>query len=406
MSLLDASTRLVRGGDVAGEPHGATSPPLYQTSTFRQSSATEFGAFDYTRTDNPTRQATEAVLADLEGGTSALCFASGMAAIAATLRLARPGERILCGRDLYGGTQRFAHTHLPGVDVEHVDLSSDADGRVPALEAALARGGVRLVFAETPSNPRLEIVDLRAIAAATRAADARLVVDGTAMTPWLQAPLELGADVVVHSATKGLAGHGDVTAGVVATCDDALRNELFARRNAEGSALAPFEAWLLLRGLRTLGVRVDHAQETAEAVACALAADGRVNRVLYPGLAAHPGAVVHASQTRPERERSGGVVISLELPSALAARRLVDGTRLFSTSVSFGGTASSISIPHFMSHASVPDGAAPRPDATLVRLSIGLEAARDLLADLDAALDPGGERHLEAGLIRPRAARR
>ncbi|MEM9382666.1 MAG: PLP-dependent transferase [Planctomycetota bacterium] len=381
MTRVDPATVLARHGALAEDPHAATSPPLYQTATFGQSRADAFDAFDYTRTDNPTRAAAESLLAELEGAPRALTYASGMAAIASVLRIARPGDRVLCGRDLYGGTQRFLHRHLEGVEARHVDLARTEDGRCPALAAALADGGARLVLVETPSNPRLDVTCLRSVCRTAHAAGALVVVDGTATTPWLQRPLEHGVDVALHSATKGLSGHGDVTAGVVATRDEALFEELSARRNAEGNALAPFEAWLLLRGLRTLGVRVERAQETALEVARWLEARAGVTEVRYPGLASHPGRAVHAGQAD-----GAGVLVSFRTDGAESARRVCEATQRFTTAVSFGGVSSSISIPHHMSHASVPPGAAPPPEPDLVRLSIGLESARDLIADLDAAL--------------------
>lgn len=384
MTPLRPATALVRNGAVAGDPFGATSPPLYQTSTFAQDRCDAFGDFDYTRTDNPTRRAVESLLAELEGARGALCYTSGMAAIAGVLRLATPGTRVLCGRDLYGGTQRFLHGHLDGVGVQHVDFSTDENGQCQDLERALERtpgaAPVKFVFVETPSNPKLVVSDLRAISRAARARGALVVVDATAMTPWLMRPLDLGADVVLHSATKGLSGHGDVTAGVVLSRDHELLATLAQKRNAEGTALAPFESWLLARGLRTLGVRVDAAQRGALRIARALEAEGLAERVIYPGLESHPQAQLHARQSA-----GPGILIALELPSAEAAARLVERTRLFSTAVSFGGVSSSISVPHFMSHASVPDGAAPRPSDRLVRLSIGLEDPADLLDDLRQA---------------------
>ena len=380
--MHDVKTKLVRAGALLNDPNRATAPPLYQTATFGQEEPDRFGAFDYTRTDNPTRQAVEASLAELEGATGALCFASGMAAIAATLRSAPVGSTVLCGRDLYGGTQRFLHQHLTGVNVRHVEFDGSD------FEYALERSDVSIVFVETPSNPRLQIVDLRAVANKAHAAGALVVVDGTAMTPYLQRPLECGADVVVHSATKGLSGHGDVTAGVVAARDDGVLAEIAARRNAEGSALAPFEAWLLARGLKTLGVRIEAAQRTAREVAIGLRALPWVENVSYPGLADGESAGLHASQAG-----GGGVLVSVECDSEETARRVASETKLFSIAVSFGGVGSSISIPHFMSHASVPEGAAPAPSARLVRLSIGLESGADLLGDLkQAGAKEAGER--------------
>ncbi|MEM8710051.1 MAG: PLP-dependent aspartate aminotransferase family protein [Planctomycetota bacterium] len=380
-------TTAARGGKDPGDPYAATASPLYQTATFGQTSAHAFDEFDYTRTDNPTRRSTEQLLADLEHADHALLFASGMAAIAAVLRLAEPGTEVVLGQDLYGGTQRMAHGYLDGVTARHVSLTADASGELSALRCALESGRVSLVLFETPSNPGLCITDIRAVCDLAQEHGARVAVDATAMTPWLQRPLDLGADVVIHSATKGLAGHGDVTAGVVATNDPALHGKLSARRNAEGSALAPFEAWLLARGVRTLGVRYERTQRSALQLATALGTLSGVRSVHYPGLAQHPGHAIHASQAS-----GGGILVALEVSSKEVARRLVEHTRLFTTAVSFGGVASSISLPHHMSHASVPEGAAPRPSPCLVRLSVGLEDPEELLDDLRAALrGEGGE---------------
>lgn len=384
MSAPRLATLLARGGAIHADPHGATSPPLYQTATFAQERADAFGEYDYSRTDNPTRGALEALLAELDGGARALTYSSGMAAIAAVCRTVPPGSTIVCGRDLYGGTQRLMHRFLGGVEVVHADLSVDADGRCLGLEAAAERGRVALVFCESPSNPRLEIVDLRAVALAAHRVGARLAVDGTAMTPWLQTPLDLGADIVVHSATKGLAGHGDVTAGVVCVRDAGLGDELAARRNAEGTALAPFDAWLVLRGARTLGVRVERAQGSAQKLAQWLGDQPGVDAVHYPGLEDHPGNATHRAQAR-----GGGVLVTFRAASAELAARVIEGTRRFTTAVSFGGIAASISAPHHMSHASVPPGAAPRPEPSLVRVSVGLEDPDDLIADLGQALRGG-----------------
>jgi len=391
MSELSPATRLARGARVADDPYGATSAPLYQTATFTQERADAFGDFDYTRTDNPTRRAVEGALADAEGAARALCYASGMAAIGAVLRLARPGDRAVLGADLYGGTQRFAHRFLEGVEIEHVDFAVDGGG-ADALDGALERAPARIVVAESPSNPRLSVSDIAALAAVCRRHGALLAVDATAMTPWLMRPLALGADLVVHSATKGLAGHGDVTAGVVCTDDVLLSTDLAARRNAEGNALAPFEAWLLARGLETLAVRVERAQSSAATVARALRASGRFAAVSHLSFEDHPGAAVHRAQAS-----GAGPLVTLQARTADDAERLVERTRLFRTQVSFGGTGSSISIPRHLSHASVPPGAAPRPGPELVRLSIGLEDPRDLVRDLRGAIDePRPERARKA----------
>jgi cystathionine beta-lyase len=376
------STRLVRPAAAPGDVLRPTSTPIYQTATFAQPGALEGGPYDYSRSGNPTRDVLDGELARLEGGARGLSYASGMAAVAAVARLCRPGDELVAAADLYGGTQRlFGRLLEPsGVGVRVVDA------RDPRAVAAALTPRTRLVWVETPSNPLLQVVDLAALADLARCAGAPLVVDNSALSPWLQRPLEHGAQVVVHSATKHLGGHGDVTAGAVVTADEALGEELAFRRNAEGTALGPFDAWLVLRGLKTLGVRVERAQAGARAVAAALARHPAVRRVRYPGLAGHPGRDVH------ERQAEGpGTLLSFETGDPPLAARVVDALELFTTAVSFGSVASAASIPRAMSHASAPAAlrAAAPLGADLVRLSIGLEDPGDLIADLERALGRG-----------------
>jgi cystathionine beta-lyase len=379
------ATRLVRFEPAPGDPWRPSCTPLYQTATFTQDSAESPGPYDYTRSGNPTRDVLQRRLADLEGARHALAYVSGSAALASVTGLLRSGDGVLAGRSLYGGTMRWLSGVLPrrGLNVVYGD-PTDAEAF-----AALLHRDVRLVLVETPSNPLLEIADVRALRAAldTRAGTLGvepplLAVDNTLMTPYLQRPLALGADLVLHSATKGLSGHGDVTAGAVATDDDALARELRFLQNAEGNALAPFEALLLIRGIKTLAVRLDRQQATAGVVAQALCEQPGVVDVRWPGLPHHPGAAVHA------RQASGpGPVVTVELRTADLARRLAASLRLFPLTVSFGAVGSSACHPSRMSHASVPDalrGLAPAE--TLVRLSIGLEDPTDLLEDLARSL--------------------
>jgi cystathionine beta-lyase len=377
------------------DPYHATAPPLYQTATFAQPSATRNGPYDYSRSGNPTRDALEEQLRLLEGAEHALAYGSGMASVSAVLRLAPPGTRVVCGCDLYGGTVRFLERRLrpSGVDVVYVDASD-----TEAVRLALA-GGASMLFVETPGNPLLGVADLAALAGLAREAGAVFAVDGTTCSPWLQRPLEHGADVVVHSATKHLAGHSDLTAGVACTSRPELAEELAFARNAEGAALAPFEAWLLLRGLQTLGVRLERAQASALGLARLLEARPEVTRVRYPGLASHPGHALHARQAD-----GPGSLLSFETGDPELSRALVEGLELFSIAVSFGGVRSSASLPCFMSHASVPAGleGAPPPPRDLVRLSAGLEDPRDLAEDLERAFARAAEAEtLDAGARRP-----
>ena len=378
------ATRLARGARLAGDPFLATSPPIYQTATFAQESALGFGAYDYSRSGNPTRDALERELAALEGAKHALVYASGVAALAAAVRAtAAPGGEVLAGDDLYGGSYRLLEKLLAeqGVRVRYVD------GADLAAVAAAIGPATRLVLVETPTNPLLRVCDLAGLASIAHAGGARLAVDATLLTPYLQRPLELGADLVVHSATKALGGHGDLTAGVVATSDDALAERLAFARNAEGTALSPFESWLLARGLRTLAVRIERQETNARRVAELLAARPEVDEVRWPGLASDPGHALQRVQAT-----GFGPVVAFRTGEVERSRRLVESLALFPIAVSFGGAGSSASLPCRMSHAAIPEAVrrARRLPEDLVRLSVGIEDADDLVADLERALDALG----------------
>jgi cystathionine beta-lyase len=374
------ATRCVRSShlDEGRDPYGAVVPPIYQTATFRQPTAVDCGEYDYSRSGNPTRALVEAQLAALEGGRHAAAFASGMAALTALTRLVAPGEEILAGDDLYGGTTRLLAQVAPrqGIGVRWVDAADPA-----ALAAALSPA-TRLVLLETPTNPLLEVVDIAAAAAVAHAAGVLLAVDNSLLSPLLQRPLLLGADLVVHSATKALCGHSDTTAGAVVTGDPDLHRRLAFHQNAEGAGLAPFDSWLLLRGVKTLALRVERQCAAAQRVARFLAGHPRVERVLYPGLPEHPG---HAVQ---RRQASGaGPVVSFTTGDPELSRRVIEALRLFTIAVSFGGVGSTASLPRRMSHASIPPDLAERlaPPADLVRLSVGIEDVEDLVEDLERA---------------------
>ena len=359
---MKIATRCVRAFPES-DPYGAVAPPIYQTATFRQPSAVEFGEYDYTRTANPTRALAEEQIAALEGGRFACAFASGMAAITAVTRLVRAGEEILAGDDLYGGTCRLLSKVAPrqGLRVRYVDATDPA-----AVEAAITPA-TRLLLVETPTNPLLRIVEIERIAEIARRRGVLLAVDNSLLSPCLQRPLALGAHLVIHSATKALCGHGDVMAGAVVTDDPALHDEIAFHLNAEGSGLAPFDSWLLLRGMKTLALRVERQSASAQQVAEHLAARPEIRNVFYPGL---------------------GPVISFTTGDPDLSRRIVEAVRLFTIAVSFGSVGSSISLPCRMSHASIPvelrSRLAPPPD--LVRLSVGIEDVDDLLADLEQAI--------------------
>ncbi|MGH9381259.1 MAG: trans-sulfuration enzyme family protein [Thermoanaerobaculia bacterium] len=376
---MKPATELVRHRRLPGEPYGAVSTPLYQTATFVQPGACEAGPYDYSRSGNPTRAALEEQLARLEGATRALAYGSGLAALAAVVRLAAPDGEVLAGDDLYGGTDRLLSRVLPelGLSTRYVNAT-----RPQAVRDTIGPR-TRLLLIETPTNPLLRVVDLAALAEICHERNVLLAVDGSLMTPWLQRPLALGADVVVHSATKGLGGHSDLTAGVVAVHGSEVAERLAFRQNAEGTALAPFDAWLLLRGLKTLGVRVERQEATARRIAAFLVAHPAVTRLHYPGLADHPGRALQL------RQAGGfGPVMSFETGSVARSAALVDALELFPVAVSFGGVGSTASLPCRMSHAAIPAEVRRerRLPEDLVRLSIGLEDPDDLIEDLDRAL--------------------
>lgn len=364
--------------DSSEDPHCSISPPIYQTATFRQPSADEFGQYDYTRSGNPTRSLVERQIARLEGAEHASAFGSGMAAISALTRLLDAGEEVIAGDDLYGGTVRLLDQVLPrqGIGVRYVD-PTDLESVREALNPR-----VRLILIETPSNPTMRIADIRALADVARAAGALLAVDNSMLSPCFQKPLELGADIVVHSATKFLCGHSDVTAGALVTNDYDLSRRVAFDQNAEGAGLSPFESWLLLRGMKTLSLRVERQNESARKVAEFLSARPEVVQVYYPGLAGHPGRRIHRSQSTGD-----GAVISFTTGDVALSRRVVEATELFDIAVSFGSIGSTISLPCRMSHASIPqalrDRLAPPPD--LVRISVGIEDVDDLIEDLSRA---------------------
>ncbi|PPQ38813.1 trans-sulfuration enzyme family protein [Rhodoblastus acidophilus] len=375
-------TRVIHAGRTPDPSTGALMPPIYANSTYEQESPGVHKGFDYGRSHNPTRFALERRLADLEGGSKGFAFASGLAAIAAVLELLQPGDHLIAGDDLYGGTYRLlerVRARSAGLNVSYVDLTSPA-----ALRAAL-RPNTRMVLAETPTNPLLRLVDLTAVAEICREAGVLAVADNTFATPWNQRPLELGFDIVVHSTTKYLNGHSDVIGGAAIVGPDAdLAERVGFLQNAVGAIAGPFDAFLTLRGVMTLDVRMRRHCDNALAVASWLESHPKVRRVIYPGLASHPQ---HALARR--QMRAGGGMISVDLATDLAgARRFLESVRVFTLAESLGGVESLIEHPALMTHATIPPER--RAEAgisdSLVRLSVGIEEEADLVADLAAAL--------------------
>ena len=374
---LRFETRAIHAGQEPDPSFGAVNVPIYQTSTYVQQSVGEPVRFDYARGGNPTREALEIALASLEGGRHARCFASGLGA-ETTLLLAtlRPGDHVVIGDDVYGGTHRLLSRVIApwGVTLDTVDLSDTA-----SLGSAL-RPETKVVWIETPTNPMLKVVDIEAVAAGARAAGARSVVDNTFATPYLQRPLELGADAVVHSVTKYLGGHSDLIGGAVVVNDDELAEELAFLTNAVGAVPGPMDCYLALRGVKTLAVRMQAHCRGARGIAEFLAAHPKVTRVAYPGLEGDPGHDI----ARRQMHDFGGMV-SFEVATPEEAARVASGTELFLLAESLGGVESLIEVPAPMTHASVAGSPIEVPP-TLVRLSVGLEHPDDLIADLSLAL--------------------
>lgn len=371
------------------DPYDAISPPIYQTATFRQESATEFGDYDYTRSGNPTRAILEEQVAHLEGGRHGLAFSSGMAAIAALTRLLQSGDEVLASDDLYGGTFRLLGKVLPrmGIGTRLVDATDPEKVRAAIGERT------KLLLIETPSNPRLQICDIAALSAVAHERGVRVAVDNSLLSPVQQQPLKHGADVVIHSGTKALGGHSDATAGALIVSDDALAQELRFFQNAEGAGLAPFECWLLIRGIKTLSLRTERQSQSAKAIAEHLQRHPAIENVYYPGLSAHPGRLVHERQAT-----GGGPVLSFTTGDAALSKRIVEAARIFCIAVSFGSVHSSISLPLHMSHASTPQHLRTGElGADLVRLSVGVEACSDLIADLDQAIEGARTRDFAPG---------
>jgi cystathionine gamma-synthase len=373
-------TLAIHAGQEPDPVTGAVVPPIYQVSTYAQDGVGGLrGGYEYSRTANPTRAALETCLAALEGGLRALAFASGMAAEDCLLRtLCAPGDRVLIPHDAYGGTYRLFDKVLTRwqVSYEPVPVSD-----VAAVRHALAARPARLVWVETPTNPMMSVADLAALAGVCRDAGALLVVDNTFASPYLQNPLALGADVVVHSTTKYLGGHSDVVGGAVVVADPEVGERLAFTQNATGGVAGPFDAWLTLRGIKTLAVRMDQHSRNAAAVADMLTHHPRVTSVLYPGLPGHPG-----HETAAKQMRGFGGMVSFRVADGEGAAVAVCGrTRLFTLGESLGGVESLIEHPHRMTHASAAESPLAVP-ADLVRLSVGIESCDDLLADLTAAL--------------------
>ena len=373
-------TKAIHVGQDPDPSTGAVVRPIYQVSTFQLPDPSEAGAYVYSRAANPTTAALECAIAALEGGQQALAFSSGMAATTAATSLVRAGDHVLMADNVYGGNYRLLCEHLNHYGLAHdfVDM-----GNLTAVEAAI-RPDTHLVWAETPTNPALRIIDIARLAEIAHGHGAWLGVDNTFASPYFQNPLALGADLVMHSATKYLGGHSDLIAGIL-IMSGALYEPLYATRRTTGGVLGPFDAWLLLRGIKTLAVRMEAHQRNGFAVARFLEDHPGVEQVYYPGLESHPGHALAAQQM----SGFSGMVSFVIKGGHTAARQFIAALQLFTSAVSLGGVESLAEIPHDMTH-EVMQGTALAIDPALIRLSVGLEHPDDLIADLDRALAAAG----------------
>ena len=375
---------LIHGGIYGDSFTGAVNVPIYQTSTYEQQGLGENKGWEYSRTGNPTRAALEALIAELEGGTAGFAFGSGMAAITAVLSLFKSGDKVLISSNVYGGTFRVLDKVFRHFGIAY-DIADTTD--IPALENAFDPS-VKAILIESPANPLLTITDIAAVAAAAKKHGALTIVDNTFMTPYLQRPLTLGADIVVHSATKYLGGHSDLVAGLAVVKDAALAERLAFIQNSTGGVLGPFDSFLLIRGIKTLAVRMDRHTGNAEKAAAFLKENSAVKKVYYPGLPDAQGYEINRRQAK-----NGGAMISFELKENYSIRTFFKSLRLIALAESLGGVESLVCHPASMTHASIPYEVRQKVGITdgLIRLSIGIENIDDLLADLAQAIQESEE---------------
>lgn len=376
---MKIGTRILHTGNEIDPDTGAVSVPIYHASTYKQKKADEFGSYQYSRSGNPTRDALEAIIANLDGGTRGFAFASGISAISSVLMIFSPGDHLVVTEDVYGGTYS-ALTRLFsrfGVETTFVDFAD------PEKVKAALRPNTKALFAETPSNPLLKITDLRAISVIARDNGLTSIVDNTFMTPYLQRPLELGFDVVIHSATKYLGGHSDILAGLAVVRDEQLAKRIKSIQIGFGAVLGPQDSWLVMRGIKTLKARMDMHQKGAKQIAEWLVQCPQVTEVFFPGLPGHPGKVIHDGQA----DGPGGMV-SFRLESEELTKKFLANVELPALAVSLGAVESIMSYPLTMSHAGMHPDHRKRIGVTgdLVRFSVGLEDPEDLIADMSEAL--------------------
>ena len=378
--MTSIKTKVIHGGISTDKTTGAVSVPIYQTSTYKQNGLGQPKEYEYSRSGNPTRHALEELIADLEGGVQGFAFSSGLAGIHAVLSLFSAGDHIILADDVYGGTFRLMDKVLTktGIIYDLVDLSNLDD-----LKAAF-KEETKAIYFETPSNPLLKVLDIKEISAIAKAHDALILVDNTFATPYLQQPIALGADIVLHSATKYLGGHSDVVAGLVTTNSKELASEIGFLQNSIGAVLGPQDSWLVQRGIKTLALRMEAHSANAKKIAEFLETSKAVSKVYYPGLNSYPGHEIAKKQMS-----AFGGMISFELTDENAVKDFVENLSYFTLAESLGGVESLIEVPAVMTHASIPKELREEIGIKdgLIRLSVGVEAIEDLLTDIKEALE-------------------
>ena len=372
-------TALIHAGNQIDESTGAVNVPIYQTSTFKQDGLGKNRGFEYSRTGNPTRKVLEDLIAELEGGVAGFAFASGMAAITTVLSLYRSGDRILISRNVYGGTFRVLDKVFRNFGIEYSILDSEDP---EDLRAAIT-DDVKAILLESPANPLMSVTDIGAFAKVAHEKGVKVIVDNTFMTPYIQRPIELGADIVVHSGTKYLGGRSDLVAGLAVVNDEETAERLAFLQNATGGGLQPFDSFLLIRGIKTLSVRMDRHVENAKRIAEYLRASEDVSKIFYPGLETDPGYAINSKQAR-----NGGAMLSFELKEGHDLNRFFESLELISLAESLGGVESLVCHPSTMTHASIPEEIRKAVGITdgLIRLSTGIEDVDDIISDLDNAI--------------------
>ncbi|KAB1437752.1 trans-sulfuration enzyme family protein [Candidatus Galacturonibacter soehngenii] len=380
----DISTALIHGGIYGDKTTGAVNVPIYQTSTYEQISLGHHTGYEYSRTGNPTREALEALVAELEGGIAGYAFASGMAAITAVLSLFQSGDKIIISSNVYGGTFRVLDKIFKnfgiGYSIEDTTNLEELDKKIT--------NDVKAIFVESPANPLMTITDLKAVANLAKKHDILSIVDNTFMTPYLQRPIEFGIDIVIHSATKYLGGHSDLIAGLVVVNKEELKERIAFIQNATGGILQPFDSFLLIRGIKTLGVRLDRHVENAEKIASYLVNHEAVKKVYYPGLKDFPGYEINAKQAK-----NGGAMLAFELHDDYDVKKFYDGLELIALAESLGGVESLVCHPASMTHASIPYEIRQEVGITegLIRLSVGIEKGEEIIADIERAIQASKE---------------